>query len=74
MAKRGTDHWSETYCDRRFHPPHLTGLPALLVLLPTGTGPRRSLPLRSGARSFERGHPGLRNRLLANAGSATLGR
>ncbi|SCE79054.1 hypothetical protein GA0070215_102403 [Micromonospora marina] len=27
MAKRGTDHWSETYCDRRFHPPHLTGLP-----------------------------------------------
>jgi hypothetical protein len=27
MAGRGTDHWSETYCDRRFHPPHLTGNP-----------------------------------------------
>ncbi len=27
MAKRVIDHWSETYCDRRFHPPHLTGLP-----------------------------------------------
>jgi hypothetical protein len=27
MAKRGTDHWSETYCDRRYHPPHLRGTP-----------------------------------------------
>lgn len=27
MATRRTDHWSETYCDRRFHPPYLTGLP-----------------------------------------------
>ena len=27
LATRGTDQWSETYCDRRFHPPHLTGLP-----------------------------------------------
>ena len=25
MAKRGTDHWSETYCDKRFHPKFPTG-------------------------------------------------
>jgi hypothetical protein len=27
MSTRGTDEWSETYCDRRFHPPYLTGTP-----------------------------------------------
>ncbi|GAA4997579.1 hypothetical protein GCM10023205_83820 [Yinghuangia aomiensis] len=27
MAKRGRDHWSERYCDRRFHPSYLTGGP-----------------------------------------------
>jgi len=25
MVTRGTDEWNETYCDRRFHPPYLTG-------------------------------------------------
>lgn len=27
MAKRKSDRWNATYCDRRFHPPHLNGTP-----------------------------------------------
>ena len=27
MPIKGTDEWKATYCDRRFHPPYLTGLP-----------------------------------------------
>jgi len=29
MANRRTDYWSETYCDRRFHPDYLTRGPGL---------------------------------------------
>lgn len=73
MAKRGTDHWSETYCDRRFHPPHLTGLPYWFYcrLEPGHDG---ACHCEAAARSFERGHPGLRNRLLAKPARRRLGR
>ena len=46
MPVKGTDEWKETYCDRRFHPPYLTGLPYWFFCR-LRTRSRRRLRLRS---------------------------